>query len=283
VRKKKKFVSKGGSNVYVSGIPDGVEPLELAECFKVAGLFKTEVDGTIRMKVYTTEDGRPKGDALLSFMKPESVQLAVTLRDGHEIRPGRPLSVQPARFEVRGELTQRDASKDAALQRKKQKMLERRRLAEWDDALLPSGVRASTVVILKGLFTAEEATEADADFYANLKQDVQVECAKAGEVDKVTVFEGSEHGAAAVRFKRQEDAQRCVSMMCERTFGSGKLACELYDGVTDYRAKAQQQGGAPADGGDGVETIEEQEEKLESFAQWIEADSTDEDPDADDE
>eukprot|EP00965_Chrysotila_dentata_P006448 210398-Pleurochrysis_carterae.AAC.1 len=43
-----------------------------------------------------------------------------------------------------------------------------------------SGVRASTVVILKGLFTAEEATEADADFYANLKQDVQASAPVGG-------------------------------------------------------------------------------------------------------
>ena len=49
------------------------------------------------------------------------------------------------------------------------------------------------------------------DFYANLKQDVSVECRKAGEVDKVTLFEGSELGVAAVKFKLADDAQRCAA------------------------------------------------------------------------
>ena len=47
----------------------------------------------------------------------------VTLRDGYEIRPGKTLSVHPAKFELRGELVQRSTGKDAALQRKRQKVL----------------------------------------------------------------------------------------------------------------------------------------------------------------
>ena len=37
-----KFVKKAGSNVYVSGLPEDVEQEELLECFKVAGLLKTD-------------------------------------------------------------------------------------------------------------------------------------------------------------------------------------------------------------------------------------------------
>ena len=45
-------------------------------------------------------------------------------------------------------------------------------------------------MVLTGLFSAEEAAAAPAgdDFYANLKQDIEVECKKAGELDKVSVF-----------------------------------------------------------------------------------------------
>uniref|UniRef100_A0A7S0LJC3 RRM domain-containing protein n=1 Tax=Coccolithus braarudii TaxID=221442 RepID=A0A7S0LJC3_9EUKA len=283
-KKKKKFIAGGGSNIYISGIPTDAIEEDIAEIFKVAGLIKVDLaDKSLKIKMYKDESGAFKGDALLSFLKPESVQLAVTLRDGYEMSPGHSLSVQPAKFEIRGELVEKAAKgKEALLQRKRQKMLETRRLAEWDDALLPRGVKASTVVVLQGLFTEEEAAEANADFYANLSQDVQVECAKAGEIDKVTVFEGSEYGAVAVRFKQQDDAQRCVSMMAERSFGSSRLVVELYDGVSDYRAKAVREGSATASGGPTAESLEEQEEKLESFAQWLEADSTDDevDPDA---
>jgi len=259
---------------------------ELVECFKVAGMIKTDPsDGSVKVKLYRDESGRLKGDALLTFMKAESVPLAVTLRDGFTFRDLQPISVQAAKFEIRGELKEKRVSKDEAALRKKQKKLEMRRLAEWDGGLLPSGVAASSVVILKGLFSEAEAAEADADFYANLKQDVQVECGKAGPVEKVTIFEGSEFGAAAVRFKGKEDAQRCVAMMNARSFGSGRLECELYDGVSDFRARALREAGKAAPGASSAsaaeESVEEQEAKLESFAQWLEADSTDEDADSD--
>ena len=63
---------------------------------KVAGLFKLDAETQRpKLKMYKDAAGRRKGDALLCFLKPESVALAVTLRDGYELRPGRPISVVP--------------------------------------------------------------------------------------------------------------------------------------------------------------------------------------------
>ena len=151
-------------------------------------------------------------------------------------------------------------------------------MSQWEDSLLTSadGKRQCTVVMF-GLFSAEQAAEADAHFYANLKQDVEVESKKAGEVEKVTVFEGSERGVAAVRFKQADDAEKCVAMMNERQFGASQVTAELFDGVSDYRVKpklADEAAGASAGGA--TESIEEQEKKLDDFADWLEADSTDE-------
>ena len=70
----------------------------------MAGLLKTDPEsGSARIKRYLDDRGQPKGDALLTFLKPESVALAVTLRDGYEIVPGATLSVSAAKFEMRGE------------------------------------------------------------------------------------------------------------------------------------------------------------------------------------
>jgi len=49
------------------------------------------------------ERGQLKGDALITFLRPESVALAGTLRDAFELEPGATLSVAPAKFELRGE------------------------------------------------------------------------------------------------------------------------------------------------------------------------------------
>lgn len=301
-RKKKGFVAKAGSNVYVSGLPSDVTMAEVAECLKVAGVIKTDAaTGEPRIKLYRLSDGSLKGDALVSFIKPESVQLAVTLRDGFPLRDGVTLSVQPAKFEKREDGGQR-LGKDEALARKKQRMIDQRALADWD-AGLSSGRRNSTVV-LTGLFDAAEvAAEASAEgdaraweaaFYSNLRQDVEVECRKAGAVEKVTLFEGSERGAVAVRFKDADDAERCAAMLDDRTFGQRTVRCAIYDGVTDYRALNRRGGSAEprgssgssgaaglvVEGADGpaavnAEDVVEQERNLDAFADWLEAASTD--------
>ena len=81
----------------------------------------------------------------LLLAEQESVALAVTLRDGFEIRGGHTLSVQPAKFEQRGELVVKKAGKEEVEQRKKQKVLERRRLAGKDNDLTsPSSPRPLT-------------------------------------------------------------------------------------------------------------------------------------------
>ena len=275
--KKNKFKADGGCNVYVNGLTEDVTEDELAGCFKVAGLLKTDpASGAPRIRIYRTPEGYSKGDALVSFLKPESVALAVTLRDGYELRSGRRLSVQPAKFEKReGEVPKRE-SKETAMLRKRQRLLEQRALAEWEEGL--GGGRRNATVILTGLFDEAAAAQADADFYANLKQDVQVECAKAGAVDRVTIFVGSERGAAAVRFKSIDDAERCVAMLHDRQFGQANVRCEIYDGVSDYRALAVQRAAAGASEGTaaaGQESVEEQERKLDAFGQWLEAGSTD--------
>ena len=278
--KKSKFKADGGCNVYVNGLTEDVTEDELAGCFKVAGLLKTDpASGAPRIRIYRTPEGYSKGDALVSFLKPESVALAVTLRDGYELRSGRRLSVQPAKFEKReGEVPKRE-SKETAMLRKRQRLLEQRALAEWEEGL--GGGRRNATVILTGLFDEAAAAQADADFYANLKQDVQVECAKAGAVDRVTIFVGSERGAAAVRFKSIDDAERCVAMLHDRQFGQANVRCEIYDGVSDYRALAVQRAAAGAAGASegsaaaGQESVEEQERKLDAFGQWLEAGSTD--------
>ena len=54
------------------------------------------------MKLYKDSDNQIKGDGLCSYIKHESVDLALTILDGSELQ-GNTISVERAKFELKGE------------------------------------------------------------------------------------------------------------------------------------------------------------------------------------
>jgi hypothetical protein len=76
----------------------------------------------------------------------------------------------------------------------------------------------------------------EATFEQDLVEDVTSECAKLGEVHKVTVYPASRDAVVVVRFKRPGAATLCIETMNGRWFGGQKIECELWDGVTDFAA-----------------------------------------------
>ena len=66
-----------------------------------------------------------------------------------------------------------------------------------------------------------------------------------------------------IRFKNSDAAERCVLMLQGSVWNGRIVECEHYDGVTDYRSSK-----------DCTETsAEEQAKNLETFGDWLEADS----------
>ena len=66
-------------------------------------------------------------------------------------------------------------------------------------------------------------------------------------------------------------------MMNERKFGGTQISCVFYDGVTDYRALSVREAAAALSSN----SVEEQEKDLNDYADWLEAESTDEELAAD--
>lgn len=71
--------------IYISHLPPSTTPELLKSVFSKAGLILEDADGAPRIKMYTHEDGRFKGEALVVYLKPESVDLAVRLMDETEL------------------------------------------------------------------------------------------------------------------------------------------------------------------------------------------------------
>ncbi|CAK7206392.1 hypothetical protein SEUCBS139899_009184 [Sporothrix eucalyptigena] len=93
---------KQNTAVYVTGLPADATADEVAELFsRKCGVIAEEIDsGQPRIKMYTNSDGSFKGDALIVFFKPQSVDMAIMLLDDTEFRfsstPGARMHVQAA-------------------------------------------------------------------------------------------------------------------------------------------------------------------------------------------
>jgi HIV Tat-specific factor 1 len=74
--------------VYVTGLPLDATVDEVHELFsRKCGVVAEEIDsGRPRIKMYTDADGNFKGDALVVFFKPQSVDMAVMLLDDTDFR-----------------------------------------------------------------------------------------------------------------------------------------------------------------------------------------------------
>jgi HIV Tat-specific factor 1 len=81
---------KQNTAVYVTGLPSDATAEEVAELFsRKCGVIAEEIDsGRPRIKMYTDADGKFKGDALVVFFKPQSVDMAIMLLDDTDFRFG---------------------------------------------------------------------------------------------------------------------------------------------------------------------------------------------------
>lgn len=86
---KKQPGERKNTAVYVSSLPLDATVDEVAAVFSRCGVIAEEIDGrNPRIKLYTTESGDFKGDALIVYFRPESVQLAIQMLDDTDFRLG---------------------------------------------------------------------------------------------------------------------------------------------------------------------------------------------------
>lgn len=204
------------------------------------------------IKLYKEEDGSLKGEALITYFKPESVPLALTVLDGSDFRYKRPIKVTEAKFNQTA-ISRKDKKKKLANKRGKKKRV------RYDQSKELSWEEESRVhVVLKHLFDPKEGWT-DINFVDDLKADVREECEKFGEVELVAVFENNPEGVVTIKFKEPSGAARCIEVMEGRYFAGKKISADYYDGFTNYK----------------VEESEEQKKlRAEAWAKFIEGENS---------
>ena len=167
--------------VYVTSLHPRITLQEVHHVFSRCGVIAEEIDrGKPRIKLYTDDNGKFKGDALILYFRAESVELAIQLLDDTEFRlgDGQKMKVAAADFSYKA---QKDAPAKSNMKDKKKIIKKTQKLnkysassttrerslltmfsklADWDDddpqAIQETSSRWDKVVILKHLFTLKE-------------------------------------------------------------------------------------------------------------------------------
>jgi RNA recognition motif-containing protein len=150
-KKEKWYAPKVNANIYISGLPKDITEFELTEYFSRCGFIRKDPKtNQNKIKLYKDINGKNKGDALVSFLREESVSMAVDLFNQTEIRLGYRIGIESAKFEQKGEsYKKREAYKIDELQRYKMKTDVERMLGWNEDEDNEKGLK---IVILKNMF-----------------------------------------------------------------------------------------------------------------------------------
>ncbi|CAR21094.1 U2 snRNP complex subunit CUS2 [Lachancea thermotolerans CBS 6340] len=233
--------------IYISHLPLEVTKDEVIEEFTKYGVIRKDLKSSEpKCKFYYGVDGSFEGAALIVYMRPESVRMAVDLMDGYSFM-GNKLKVEEATFKKEpkddkkspnaSQEGSRDVSAEPKLNNIHAKLNEQEReLQDWDDTTdekttpreegsevdsIPdeSENASSRTVVLANVLDlyANLAPQQIAEVAADLKEGCEA-------IGSVSSFEFDEVlGQAKVEYKSSEIAQKCCQLMNGRYFDGRKL------------------------------------------------------------
>jgi HIV Tat-specific factor 1 len=256
---------KQNTAVYVTGLPLDATVDEINELFsRKGGVIAEEIDsGKPRIKMYYDSEGNFKGDALVVFFKPQSVQMAIMLLDDTAFRftnngTSTRIRVQVADSSYKKTHYDQDGAAAAGNEsakvpksdRDRQKIIRKTqklhaKLADWDDddpypAAQEADSRWDKMVILRHMFTLQELEE-DPAALLEIKEDVRDECAKLGPVTNVVLFDQEQDGVMSVKFQNAEAATQCVQLMNGRNFDGRVVEAGIATGREKFRKSRKAQ------------------------------------------
>ncbi|XP_039293512.1 HIV Tat-specific factor 1 homolog [Nilaparvata lugens] len=229
---------ENNTKVYVSNLPLDVTETEFVDLMQKCGLVMRDLDTQkMKIKLYTKPGSTQlKGDGLCTYIKKESVELALNLLDGYNFKDHR-IKVERAKFTMKGDAYDpnlKPKKKNKKKDKEKMKKIQEK-LFDWrPDKLRGMRPKNESVVILKNLFTPE-MFDKDVKLILEFQQDIRDECQKCGAIRRITVHDRHPEGVAQINFKEVEAADACIQLMNGRWFGQRKITAEAWDGKTKYK------------------------------------------------
>jgi len=236
-------VEAENTSVYVAGLPQSITWAQMDLLFSPFGRVK-------RIKVYRDDAGKPKGDALVTYVKQGSVASAIQKMNGHTIAPGMKLHVSPADFSHKDQSVDGGEDEDGVAEDEAESSgggVGRANDAEdvdgqgmeavealvgplKDEDFDEDGVPRFTPLpdecrpeqcptcVLRNVYTAEQAASTSS-FLDDLEAEILRECIQFGSVVcVVTPSQPYYVGAVCVTFEDIQAAQHCGEVMDGRFF-----------------------------------------------------------------
>lgn len=209
--------------------------------------------GEEKIKMYTLDDKQTlKGDCTVFYARPESLEVALDLLHGAEIKPGFKVTIEPAKFEQKGDYKQRERKEIDEVAKIRFKTKQENQFS-WNEADEGEGLR---IVIIKNLFSPEDL-EQDPDFATVIEEGVREQCeTNLGPIKKLILFEHNPEGVVQIKFEDAKAAEDCIKLMHGRFFAGRELECFYWDGKTNYRVVR--------------ESMQEETNRIEQFGDMIE-------------
>ncbi|KAK4299036.1 hypothetical protein Pmani_028655 [Petrolisthes manimaculis] len=223
------------TKVYVSNLPDDMTEKTFLSLMEKCGMVHLGSDsGKPKIKLYHDKEGNFKGDALCTYIKVESVKLALQILDESDVG-GRRIRVEPAKFQQKGEYDPK--LKPRKKPKKELEKLQRRqeKLFDWrPDPLRGERRKHESTVILRNVFNPKEF-ETAMEKILDHKENIRSQCTNFGNVKKLELYDLHPAGVVQVMFEEVESADMCVATLNKRLYCGRTLNVTTWDGKEKFR------------------------------------------------
>jgi len=221
--------------VYVSNLPDSMTEENFEQLMSKCGMIENDVrTKKAKIKLYRNDQDQLKGDGLCTYIKPESVQLALTILD-ESLVDGKVISVTRAKFEMKGEYDPKLKPKKLTKKQLEKAKKAKERIFAWvPEKLKGERSKNEKVVVISNMFTVQELDE-DPGLILDLSNRIRSDCGKFGNVTKVSLYDKHPDGVCQVFFREPSEADMAVQMLHGRMFRDRVLAVITWDGKTKYK------------------------------------------------
>merc|ERR1719445_1768844 len=225
------------TKVYVSNLPSSISEEDFVEFMSKCGMIEFDArTKKPKVKLYKDSDNQLKGDGLCSYIKHESVELALTILDGSDFK-GNTVSVQIAKFELKGEYDPKLKPKKLTKKQIEKAKKQKEHLFAWvPDKMRGERGKHEKVIVIKNMFDVK-ALDEDPGLILDYSNNIRSQCSKFGHVVKVMLYDKHPEGVCQIFFKEPSEADMAVQMLNGRMFGKNLMSVATWDGRSKYKVE----------------------------------------------